>query len=453
MSCDELKKCSRTVLEESRNSRMMNSETNRTNRRTFIGGVTAAGVGSLAQVRAAKADTANEKLVVGVMGMGGRGGALAKSFHGLENVEVAMVCDVDRNRAEGAAKALAGGNSKVEAVTDFRRILDNRDVDVLVIATCNHWHAPAAIMGCAAGKHVYVEKPCSHNAHEGELLVAASKKHKRLVQHGTQRRSWPKIVEGIRRLREEKVIGRIYHAHCHYTNRRKSIGVGKVEAPPAHLDFDLWQGPAPRRPFKSNMLHYNWHWLWHWGNGELGNNGVHYFDVARWGMEVDFPTRVYHAGSRYRYQDDQETPDTCDVTLEFGEKGMISWRSTSCAPFQPAESGTFVTFTGEDGTMVIKGSGYVLYDGAGKEVAREDGPGGNDVHTQNFVDAIRIGTPLAADASVAHVSALHCHLGNISHLVDRRLKCNPEKGGVIMGDDEAMGRWKRDYEPGWEPKV
>lgn len=431
----------------------MTSHQSQPTRRVFLGAATAAGIGSaLAQDRSAKADAANEKLVVGVMGMGGRGAALAKSFSGLENVEVAAVCDVDRTRAEKAAAALEGDGRKVKALTDFRHILDDKDIDILAIATCNHWHAPAAIMGCNAGKHVYVEKPCSHNPHEGELMVQAAEKNKRLIQHGTQRRSWPKIVEGIRRLREEKVIGRVYHATGLYANARGPIGRGKEGPPPAHLDYDLWQGPAPRRPFKDNMLHYNWHWLWHWGNGELGNNGVHYLDVARWGMGVDYPERVYHAGGRYRHDDDQETPDTSDVTFEFGAQGMISWRATSCSTYR-ADGGAFVTFTGEGGTMAITNNGYILYDENGKEVAKESGPGGDDIHTQNFVDAIRKGTPLNADATTAHVSALYCHLGNISHRIDRMVKCDPQQGARIVGDAEAMGLWKREYEPGWEPTV
>lgn len=433
---------------------MMNAEKSHTTRRTFLGAATAAGLGSaLGQTSSQKADPANEKLVVGVMGMGGRGGALARSFNRLANVEVSTVCDVDRTRAEQAAQALQKeSDHKVTPVTDFRRILDDKDIDILVIATCNHWHAPAAIMGCNAGKHVYVEKPCSHNAHEGELMVQAAEKNKRLIQHGTQRRSWPKIVEGIQRLREEQVIGRVYHATGHYANSRGSIGKGTEGPPPAELDYDLWQGPAPRRPFRSNILHYNWHWFWHWGNGELGNNGVHYLDVARWGMGVDYPTRVHYAGGRYRHDDDQETPDTSDVTFEFGDRGMISWRATSCSPFR-ADGGAFVIFTGEGGSMAITSNGYILYDESGKEVEQQSGSGGDDGHTQNLVDGIRQGAPLAADALTAHLSALYCHLGNISHRLGRLVKCDPAQHGRIIDDPEAMKHWQRDYEPGWEPSV
>ncbi len=424
------------------------------NRRSFMGGTLAAGFStSMALHSNVLANSKSEKLVVGVMGMGGRGNHLARSFESLENVEVAAVCDVDRKRSEAARQALNKSTGReIKSYTDFRKILDDKSIDILVIATCNHWHAPAAIMGCNAGKHVYVEKPCSHNPHEGELMIEASKRHKRLIQHGTQRRSWPMIVEGIKKL-HEGVIGRVYHAHCLYTSSRGSIGKGKPTTPPAHLDYDLWQGPAPRRPFKSNMLHYNWHWLWHWGNGEVGNNGVHYVDIARWGLQVDYPTRVNYAGGHYMYDDDRETPDTSDVSLEFGDKGLITWRATSCSPFRGDEDGTFVTFTGEKGALAINRASYILYDAKGKEVERKNGASGSNGHTQNLVDGIRKGTPLAADIQTAHVSALLCHLANISHRQDKLLRCDPKHGGRILNDPEAMKLWKREYEKGWEPKV
>src|SRR5689334_13510816 len=250
------------------------------NRRTFLGATAAAGLA----LRATGAqESAANQLVVGVMGTGGRGTGLATAFQRLSNVDVAYTCDVDEGRANQAAEAVrrANGNN-VQAVRDYRRILDDRNVNVLVVAAPNHWHAPAAILGCAAGKHVYVEKPCSHNPREGEWLVEAARKYNKRVQMGNQRRSWPKIVEAIQQVRDG-VIGRAYFAQAWYLNNRPSIGKGTPAPAPEGLDYDLWQGPAPRKPFVSNYLHYNWHWFWHWGNGELGNNGIHMIDLCRWG--------------------------------------------------------------------------------------------------------------------------------------------------------------------------
>ncbi|MFO0847948.1 MAG: Gfo/Idh/MocA family oxidoreductase [Gemmataceae bacterium] len=231
-------------------------------RRTFLGATAAA---LPATVWAAPSD----KVVVGVMGAGGRGTSLAKTFAGLPNVEVAYVCDPDEKRVNAAAAAVGkGGKSQPKAVGDFRRILDDKAVDALVCAAPNHWHGPATILACAAGKHVYVEKPCSHTAREAELMVEAARKHDRRVQVGTQRRSYPGIQEAVAKL-HDGVIGRVYFAQGWYTNDRASIGNGKEGPPPAGLDYDLWQGPVPRRPFRTNTLHYTWHWFWHWGNGLL----------------------------------------------------------------------------------------------------------------------------------------------------------------------------------------
>jgi predicted dehydrogenase len=429
---------------------------NSIHRRHFLGAAAAAGVG-LGLNAATNVLGANEKkLVVGIMGTGGRGTEHAKSFAKQANVEVAYVCDVDKNRAGKAAEEVNKIVSKAagkapQAVQDFRKILDDKAVDVVVVATCNHWHAPAAILACTHGKHVYVEKPCSHNAHEGELMVEAARKNNCRVQMGNQRRSWPKIIEAIQQVRDG-VIGRAYFAQAWYLNTRPSIGKGQSVAAPAGLDYDLWQGPAPRKPFRSNYLHYNWHWFWHWGNGELGNNGIHYLDLCRWGLGVEYPTHVTSIGGRYRWEDDQETPDTNVVTFNFADHKSISWEGLSCS-LLPAAKVPDVIFHGEKGTLALNSGGYTIYDEKGKEVKKETGAGGDVVHIGNFLDAIRNEkATLNSEITEGHKSTLLCHLGNIAYRVGRALNCDP-KSGHIVNDKEAAAQWTREYEKGWEPKV
>src|SRR5262249_54285804 len=260
-------------------------------RRNFLGAGAAAGSLILSDAASyAAVQDANTRLRVGVMGTGGRGSGLATAFQRMPNVDVTFVWEADRGRAESPAGpvAKASGKEAPRVVGDYRRILDEKTVDILVVATCNHWHAPAAIAACAAGKHVYVEKPCSYNPREGELLVQAARKHRKKVQMGNQRRSYAGVIAAIDEIRKG-VIGRPYLAQSWYNSRRPSIGRGKEAAVPKGLDYELWQGPAPRRAFHSNYLHYNWHWFWHWGNGELGNNGIHMIDLCRWGLSVDYP--------------------------------------------------------------------------------------------------------------------------------------------------------------------
>ncbi len=376
----------------------------------------------------------------------------AEEFARLKGAEVAYVCDVDRQRAERAAEAVskAGGRTP-KAVEDFRKILDDKAVDALIIATCNHWHAPAAILACAAGKHVYVEKPCSHNPREGELLVEAARKNQRVVQMGNQRRSWPKVVEGIEQVRSG-AIGRPYFARSFYNNNRPSIGHGKEAPVPEGLNYELWEGPAPHRPYHDNYLHYNWHWFWHWGNGEVGNNGVHYLDVLRWGLDVDYPTRVTSVGGRYRYDDDQETPDTHAVCFDFEGEKSCTWEGLSCNGYRPGGHGDEMIFTGEEGSLGISGGGYTIYDLNGKVLKTVKGPGGDTTHQVNFLDAIRGEAKLNSEIAEGHKSTLLCHLGNIAHRTGRTLKCDP-KNGRILDDPEAMEMWSREYAKGWEPKV
>ncbi|MEK6235435.1 MAG: Gfo/Idh/MocA family oxidoreductase, partial [Planctomycetales bacterium] len=361
------------------------------------------------------------------------------------------VCDVDKNRAEScAAQVNEGGGRKTTPITDFRRILDDADVDALVCAAPNHWHAPATILACSAGKHVYVEKPCSHNPREGELMVQAARKHKRAVQMGTQRRSGEMFTEAVQAMREG-VIGRVYCARAYYHNARGSIGNGKPAGVPGHIDYELWQGPAPRKPYQSNVVHYNWHWFWHWGNGELGNNGVHTLDLCRWGMGVDYPTRVTSSGGRYRWEDDQQTPDTHVVAFEFEDRKTITWQGLSC---NRHNSAGMVTFYGENGTLAMGDGGYTIYDARYKEVKKSSGNRGDKEHMENFLAAIRTDKPLSLNAEIekGHKSTLLCHLGNISQRTGRALTCDPTDGR-IQNDKEAMQLWSREYAKGWEPKV
>jgi predicted dehydrogenase len=395
------------------------------------------------------------RIRVAVVGTGGRGSFLATRFASQPNTEVAYVADVDIERAGKAAAAVdavEGVDRVPEAITDFRRCLDDKSVDVVVVATTNHWHAPAAILACTAGKHVYVEKPCSHSPWEGETLVAAARKHDRRVQMGNQRRTWSGISRAMAELREG-VIGRPYLAQAFYNANRPTIGRGKETPVPKNLDWDLWQGPAPRTPFHDNYLHYNWHWFWNWGNGELGNNGVHGLDVCRWGMELGYPVRVESVGGRYRFDDDQETPDTHVVTFTFADKRMVTWQGLSCAitPEGAARRAEEI-FYGDKGSLSILGAGYTIFDPAGKEVRSERGDGGEDNHIANLLAAIRHGTPLNSEIEVGHVSTLYCHLGNIAYRLGRPVRCDPANGH-ILDDAEAMGMWKRRYEPGWEPKI
>jgi predicted dehydrogenase len=419
------------------------------NRRHFLGVAASSTLGY--GLSSSSAASAENKLIVGVMGTGGRGTGLAQEFAKQPGVEVAYVCDVDEKRVNHAAEAVNKVAGKApKAVPDFRRILDDKDVNILVVATCNHWHAPAAIAACAAGKHVYVEKPCSHNPHEGELLVEAAQKNDRRVQMGNQRRSWPKVMEAIQEVRNG-AIGRAYFAQAWYQNTRSSIGKGKETTPPAGLDYNLWQGPAPRRAFHDNYLHYNWHWFWHWGNGELGNNGIHMIDVCRWGLGADFPIHVTSSGGRYRFQDDQETPDTHIVTFDFADRKSITWEGFSCTQMGDGKVAD-VIFYGDNGTLAINGGNYTIYDPKGKEVRKASGSSSEALHFANFLDAVRNGGHLNSPIDEGHKSTLLCHLGNIAQRTGRALRCDP-KNGRILEDSQAMAMWKRAYEPGWEPKV
>jgi predicted dehydrogenase len=403
------------------------------------------------QTKPADRVAANDVVTLAVMGVNGRGTDLSRAFTQQPGVRIAYVCDPDE-RAIGKAKAAIAERQKesVEGLADFRKALDDPKVDVLVVAAPNHWHAPATILGCAAGKHVYVEKPCCHNPHEGELMIAAARKHRRVVQHGTQRRSWPGLQEAIERLRAGE-IGRVLFARSWYNNKRPSIGRGNTTNVPSWLDYSLWQGPAPQQPYRDNVVHYNWHWFWNWGNGELGNNGVHGIDVCRWGLGVDYPKRVTSAGSKLRWDDDQETPDTHVVTFDFGGCTLV-WEGRSWSP-RGFENDTFgMSFYGDRGSLVMNGGGYTIYNMDNKEVAKGSGRGGEAEHLANFLQCVRSEQVPNAPIEEGYKSTLLCHLGNIAHRTGRVLEIDPANGHIVR-DSEAQQLWRREYRPGWEPVV
>ncbi|MFN7116500.1 MAG: Gfo/Idh/MocA family protein [Saprospiraceae bacterium] len=439
-----------------------------TNRRAFMQTTAVAGAALLAGPNLfAFQGSPAEKIVVGVMGTNSRGFYLARMFAQMPDVEVGYICDVDSKVVEKTVaeiEKLTG--KKPKAFSDVRKMLEEKDLDAIVIAAPDHWHAPASLMAVKAGKHVYVEKPCSHSPQEGEILVQAAQKYNKLIQMGSQRRSFPKVTEAMQELRNG-VIGKVYFAKGWYANNRKPIGFGKKVAVPAHLDFELWQGPAPRRPYQDNLVHYNWHWFWNWGTGEALNNGTHELDVMRWGMGLDFPTKVTSLGGRFAYKDDWETPDTQTITYEFANGSSILWEGRSCNGHPVEGTGRGTIFYGEKGTMVIPGGDdYKIYDLDNKlirevktdlqEATRTNTMGmGEMLDSQlimNFLDSIRGKAKLTAPISEGHKSTLLPQLGNISYRVGRTLYCDP-KNGHVLNDKEAMKFWSREYQKGWEMKL
>ena len=390
---------------------------------------------------------------LGVMGLS-RGMSLAGDLASLDNVEVAYLCDVDQGRLTSAVKQFSDRyKTTPQAVEDFRRILDDPNIDGLVCAAPNHWHGPATIMACKAGKHVYVEKPCSHNPQEGEWMIAASQKFRRCVQMGTQRRSSPGTRAAIDKL-HQGAIGNVFLSRCYYTNLRGSIGKHSDAPPPANVNYDLWQGPAPRKPFRSNYLPYNWHWFWHWGGGDLANNGVHGLDLCRWGLNVSYPNRTVSSGGRYWFDDDQETPDTQTACFEFPEGRKIVWNATSCNKHRPEP---FCSFHGDRGTLELDGDGkFRIYDRQDKIVEEgRDSNGGQLEHLRNFIDCVRDDNPAGLNQPIleAHQSTLLCHLGNIAQRTGQTVVTDPETGRLLGDVPEQRVLWSREYEPSWKELV
>lgn len=418
-------------------------------RRNFIQGAGLLGVALAAGVAPAFAQggAASRKVRVAVIGLG-RGMDHVTALLQVPGAVVAAVCDVDERRRDAAAKRVEEKSGvRPTGVADLRRLLEDREIDAVSIAMPNFWHAPAAILACRAGKHVYVEKPGSHNAREGERMAEVAASTRRIVQLGTQRRSTEAVREAMAALKDG-IIGPVRVARCRYDNARTTIGRGKAAPVPEWLNYDLWQGPVPERPYVDNLVHYNWHWRWHWGGGELANNGPHALDIARWGLGVQYPLRVTANGGRYHFQDDQETPDTLTAHFEFGTAGII-WDGSSCHP-RKADGPAFVTFYGDGGTLAIDGNGgYRVVDAGGKELKKVAGRMSDVPHFTNFVEAIRGDAKLNAPIGEGVKSVHLCHLGNIAWRTGGAVEVDNANGHLKSASRQQRGLWSREYRRGW----
>ncbi len=425
------------------------------NRRTLLSRGTAAGAAvALSSFHIARAaDAAGKKLKVAVVALG-RGMGHVSALLSLPDVEIAYLAEVDPKRLERGLKVVADKQQvSCQGVKDFRKILEDKTVDAVFIATPNFWHTPMALMAMQAGKHVYVEKPGSQNPGEAEMIVAASKKYNRLVQMGNQRRTWMKdAIDAL----HGGAVGDVHYARAFYYNTRKAVGLGGGDlAAPPDLDLDLWQGPVPDEAGRDirSFVHYDWHWLWHWGNGELGNNGIHTLDILRWGLKVDYPERVTYNGGRYFFEDKQETPDTGVAVFDFGKAGM-SWEQSSCHPRAAEKPLAECLFYGKNGTFAINRDSWTVYDPKGVEISKGKGKGGGDAaHIGNFLDAIRGGATLNSPIEEGQKSTMLCHLGNIAYRTNTVVRCDP-KTGKVLDNAAAEKLWKRaSYRQGWEVKL
>jgi predicted dehydrogenase len=427
------------------------------NRREFLQSASAAvaAASALTGTGVHAEGASQEQIVVGVVGCGGRGTYLAEHFRKTPGVELAYVCDVDEGRRAKAQEKL--GLDSGQVVADMRKILDDKRIDAVVVATPDHWHTPAAILACESGKHVYVEKPISHNIREGRLLVETAQRTGRLVQHGTQVRSTKMMIEGVKLLREG-IIGDVLVARCWNIQRRRSIGHEQPSAPEPGLDYDSWVGPAPLVPYQSNRCHGGWHWWYHFGTGDMGNDGIHDVEYTRWGLGIDtHPTKIVALGGKFHFDDDQQFPDTQQVTFEYpgngqpNSKRLLIYEHRLWSTNYPHNCDSGAEFYGTKGQMFLSRRGKIEVRGdrgVPIEIGVTPQPQDAPAHIANFCEAIRGRATLNADASVGHLTASLCHLGNIAARLERSLTFDP-RTEQIVGDDEANRLVSREYRQHW----
>lgn len=422
-------------------------------RREFLQHTTA-GVATVAALSSTVAAAPSDKLTVAVIGPGGMGSNHLKNLSGYGDVEIAYVCDVDTNRAALAAKLVENVKGTApKIVGDMRKVLDDKTVDAVFIATPDHWHAPATILACDAGKHVYVEKPCCHNIREGRLMIEAARRNKRVVQVGTQSRSSAHVMKAMQLLKDG-AIGEILTAKVWNSQKRRDIGKLQPSKPPKDLDFDTWTGPAPLRPYQTNLLPGSWRWFYDFGCGDMGNDGVHNLDIAVWGLGVTtHPTTIAAIGGKYFFDDDQQFPDTQNVLFEYagenGRKKQLIFEQRIWSPYRQEGYENGNAYYGTKGQLVMGHTvGWQLFGEKNKVIDSMTGTPDLPAHHRNFFDCIKSGASPHADVAIGHLSASLTHLGNIATRVRRVLKFDPQNERII-DDSEAQSLVRRQYRDHW----
>ncbi len=430
-----------------------------------VAGMTIGGMG-MSAASYSRIKGANDRLNVALVGLGRRLGAFIEPIALKEsNVQLLYLCDVMEKQRQNAASRFADAIDYTPALeVDVRRIYDDNRVDAIIDGTPDHWHGPGTCYAVQAGKHVYVEKPCSHNPREGELMIEFQKKYGKVIQMGNQQRSSHQSIEIVNEI-HNGAIGVPYKAIAFYSNARGPVPVPVKAPPPEGLDWDLFQGPAPRQDYMHDTWNYNWHWYgWTWGTAETGNNAVHELDIARWALQVDFPERVEVAAGKFHFPDDGWTMyDTMDATWWFPGNKIIKWDGKSRNAHNTYGGGRGTIIFGSDGSVFVDRAGYKLFDRRGSLVRERStgddeggtalGGGGNisTMHVVNFFNSIRGTEAPKSPIDEGVKSTLLGHLANIATRIGKGFDVNCNNGQAL--DRDALKLWSREYEPGWEPKL
>jgi predicted dehydrogenase len=422
-------------------------------------------LGAAASAGRRRLSGANDRLTIACMGCRGRAGSLIAGFAAMPDVRIAALIDVDASQFAPAVKRVEARQGHApRTLADFRRALDDKSIDALVVGAPDHWHAIPTILACQAGKHVYVEKPCSHNLREGQAMLAAARKHRRVVQVGIQSRSGRHFSEAMEYIRSGP-LGRVTLAKAWESARQSAVPPAPDSDPPPGVDYDLWLGPAPKRNFNKNRFHSNWRWFFDYGTGDLGNDGVHRIDYARRGLEAAFaargetlpewPTAISSSGGKLFFDDVQEWPDTLITTWEFPRALLVyEMRVWSPTPIEGEQEGAAIY--GENGCVVMGNESWQAYGRKGEKLPA-GGRSGNDehdpAHKRDWVDAIRNGGQPRCDIAIGHVASSFTHLGNIAWRVNRKLRFDGA-AQAFAGDAEADRLLGRSYRAPWTlPRV